>query len=353
MPLYRSVPLVRQRIAYPLCLSAVRGPLLADAIGHKISWGSRLNEDSDSVLMALPAGCGSRKFSGHCTRCVLIPGDRYSAGQAGDGPVLRAPHAELSGVSFIFQVVARVGENPLDTGGRLSRRLLGARLENLLGRGLLPGCDADCSEDRYRAAGRSYFCCGSFPSCGASVCTEEALAGQTHQLLGFFARTQDGHTRNAAADHGHFIATMQARAVLAVLEDLVGQLGLVFDAAKAVLEKEVGDAREQADRLNSVQLGLFDESAEDASAGALALGLGLDDDGAHLAKMRAVKVERAAAEEDAAIGFCDGEVANVFADLGEWTAQQRAIGGERVHQVVDVGGILKEGLTHQHGRPPH
>ena len=68
--------------------------------------------------------------------------------------------------------------------------------------------------------------------------------------------------------------------------------------------------------------------------------------------MRAVEVERAAAEKDAAIGLGDGEVANVFADLGEWALEQRAIGGERIHQIVDVGGVLKQGLTHQHGRPP-
>jgi hypothetical protein len=65
--------------------------------------------------------------------------------------------------------------------------------------------------------------------------------------------------------------------------------------------------------------------AENAAAGALALGFRLDDDGAHLAQMRAVEVQRAAAEKDAAIGFGDGEVANVFADLGEGALEQRAV----------------------------
>jgi hypothetical protein len=53
-------------------------------------------------------------------------------------------------------------------------------------------------------------------------------------LLGFFAGAEDGHAGDAAADHGDFVAAMEARAVLAVLEDLVGQLGLVFDRAEAV-----------------------------------------------------------------------------------------------------------------------
>ena len=99
---------------------------------------------------------------------------------------------------------------------------------------------------------------------------------------------------------------MQARAKLAILENFVRQLGLVFNGAKAVFEKEVGDAREKTDGLDAMLFGFFNERAEDAAAGALALGFRLDDDGAHLSEMRAVEMKRAAAEKDAAIGFGDG-----------------------------------------------
>ncbi len=109
----------------------------------------------------------------------------------------------------------------------------------------------------------------------------------------------------------------QARTALAVLEDLVGQVGLVFDGAEAELEEEVRDAREEAYGLHAVLLGFFDQRAKDAAAGAVALGRRRNHDGAHLGQMRAVEMQRAAAQKDAAIGLGDGEVADVLADLRE------------------------------------
>ena len=137
---------------------------------------------------------------------------------------------------------------------------------------------------------------------------------------------------------------MQARAILAILEDLVGQLGFIFDGAKTILEKEVGYAREEADGLNAVLFGLFDERRENASARALALGPRLDHDGAHFAQVRPVKVQRAAAEEDTAIGEGDGEVADVFANLREGALEQRAVARKRIDQVTDVGGVCESAL---------
>ena len=132
------------------------------------------------------------------------------------------------------------------------------------------------------------------------------------------------------------------------LKILSGSSALSSTVRKSILEKEVGNARKQADRLDAVLFGFFDERAQNASACALALGFGLDDDGAHLAEMRPVKVQRAAAEKDAAIRLGDGEVANVLADFGEGALEQRAVAGERVDQVVDIGGVVQQGLTHQH-----
>ncbi len=68
------------------------------------------------------------------------------------------------------------------------------------------------------------------------------------------------------------------------LKIFVGQLGFVFHGAKTVFEEEVGDAGEEADGLDAVLFGFFDERFEDAAACALALGLGLDDDGADLGR---------------------------------------------------------------------
>ncbi len=72
--------------------------------------------------------------------------------------------------------------------------------------------------------------------------------------------------------------------------------------------------------------GLVNKRGEDAAARALAFGCGHDHDRTHLAQMRSVKVQRAAAQKDAAIGFGDGEVADVFADFGEGALEQRAVG---------------------------
>src|SRR5450631_2601812 len=68
--------------------------------------------------------------------------------------------------------------------------------------------------------------------------------------------------------------------------------------------------------------------------------------------MRTVKVQRPAADKHAAIRLGNREVADVFADLRKGALQQRTIARERVHQVVDVGGVLQQCLTHQHGWPP-
>jgi len=177
-------------------------------------------------------------------------------------------------------------------------------------------------------------------------------AGEADELLGFFAGAEDRHAGDAAADHGDFVATMQARAVLAILEYFVGKLRFVLDDAEAIFEKEVGNAGEEADGLDAVLFGLFNERAKDAATRALALGFRLDDDGADFAEVRTVEVERAAAEEDAAVGLGHGEIADVFADFGEGALEQRAVAGERIHQVVDVRGVLEQGLTHPHGQPP-
>jgi hypothetical protein len=114
---------------------------------------------------------------------------------------------------------------------------------------------------------------------------------------------------------------VEARADLAILEYFVGQLGFVFNDAESIFEKEVGDAREEAYGLDAVQFGFFNQRAENAAACALSLGFRLDYDRADFAQMWAVEVERAAAEEDTAIGFGNSEVADVLAYLRKGTLE--------------------------------
>ncbi len=63
--------------------------------------------------------------------------------------------------------------------------------------------------------------------------------------------------------------------------------------------------------------------------------------------MRAVEVQGAAAQEDAALGFGNCEVPDVLADLGVVPAQQGAVAGERVHQIEDVYRVLQLRLAHR------
>ena len=137
-------------------------------------------------------------------------------------------------------------------------------------------------------------------------------------------RAEDCDLRYRAAHHRYFIAGVEARAGLAVFVDLVGQGGAV-DYAEAEVEEEVGDAGEEADGGDFLLFGLFEESAEETSACALAFGLGLDDDGADLGEVWTVEMERSATEEDTGLGFGDRKVSNVFADFGVVAAEECSV----------------------------
>ena len=87
------------------------------------------------------------------------------------------------------------------------------------------------------------------------------LSAQLHQLLRLVLRSENRDPWNPPAHHRHFIAAVQPRAILAVLEDFVRQLCLVLNGPESVLEKEIWNARKQADRLDAVLLRLFDQRA--------------------------------------------------------------------------------------------
>jgi hypothetical protein len=168
--------------------------------------------------------------------------------------------------------------------------------------------------------------------------------------LGYTTGTQYGDLGQRTTDHGDLVAGVEARAGLAVFVDLVGQGGAVDDA-KAEVEKEVGDAGEEADGGDLLLFGLFEECTEETASGTLAFGFRLNDDGADFGEVGAVEVERSAAEEDTTCfsrdgGFGYGEVADVLADFGIAAAEEGAVTGEGVDQIEDVDGVGKFGFAH-------
>ena len=172
------------------------------------------------------------------------------------------------------------------------------------------------------------------------------------------AWAEDGDVGERAADHGDFVAGVETRAGLAVLVDLVGH-GVAFGDAEAEVLEVVGDAGEEADGDDLVLVGFGDEGFEDGVAGAEAAAVFAHDDGADLGEVRAVEMERAAAEEvvfeDAGLGVGDGavgdgEVADVLADLGVGAAEECAVVGEGVDEVEDVAGVLQARLVNADAR---
>jgi hypothetical protein len=106
-----------------------------------------------------------------------------------------------------------------------------------------------------------------------------------------------------------------------------------------VLE-ESGDAGEETDALDAAGLGLFEEGADEQAAGPVSLAVGLDDDGADLGKVRAVDVEGGTSDELAGAGFDDGEGVDVRADLEVGAAEEGAVAGETVDELMDGAGVL-------------
>jgi hypothetical protein len=117
----------------------------------------------------LPVSCRITKLLCHCIRRDFVRIRKSPAGYIGDEPVLRLSVFELSRVSDVFQIVALVCANALDIGGRISRRLLGAGLENLLGEGILSRSDSDCAANAHRRGHAGRVCGRGFQSGGFAI----------------------------------------------------------------------------------------------------------------------------------------------------------------------------------------
>ncbi len=164
--------------------------------------------------------------------------------------------------------------------------------------------------------------------------------------------TKDGHVGKRTFHHGDLVARVEAWAGLAILVNLVGH-GIAFGNAEAEVLEEGRQACKEAGGGHAVVVRLGQKSSQDGGAGALAAGVRVKDDGANFSQVRAVKVERAAAEElrlGMGVGgelggsweaFGDGEVTDVLAELGVAAAQKGSIAGEGIDEVEDVAGVLK------------
>jgi hypothetical protein len=140
--------------------------------------------------------------------------------------------------------------------------------------------------------------------------------------------------------HGDFVAGVAAGTVHAVFHYFVAQEVTVGDAEVEVFE-EGGNASEEADALDAAGFGLIEEGMDEKAAGAVALGVGPDDDGADLGEVRAVDVEGGAADELAGAGFDDGEGVDVFADFRVGAVEEGAVAGEAFNQVMDGLGVVQ------------
>ena len=154
--------------------------------------------------------------------------------------------------------------------------------------------------------------------------------------------------REFADGHGDFVAGVAPRTVYTVLQHFVAQGPMFGDAEVEVLE-ESGDAGEETDACNAAGFGLIEEGMDEQAAGSVTLGVGMDDDGADLGEVLAVDVEGGTADELAGAGFDDGEGMDVCADFEVGAAEEGAVTGETVNQLMDGAGILQVRFTRSQG----
>ena len=127
---------------------------------------------------------------------------------------------------------------------------------------------------------------------------------------------------------------MKSRTRVAVFVNLVGKI-LALRHRESLARKEIRLAREQADAVHAMPLRLGQQRFHQTSAAAFALRPGRDCDRANFGEVRAIQMQRAAAD-DATIIFEDDEVSDVFANFRQRARQQRAVAGVCRDQVVNL-----------------
>src|ERR1700685_130751 len=153
---------------------------------------------------------------------------------------------------------------------------------------------------------------------------------------------QNRKFRKFATHHGYFVASVKARANMAVFVNLVRQI-LALRGGEAQASEKVWSAREQARAGNAVFFRLCQQRFYQMPATALALLRRRYGDGTDLSQMRAIKMKRAAADNHAAV-FEDNEIAHVLADLGQSARQKSSVAGVGGNQSVNPLGVRENGF---------
>src|SRR5215467_2940047 len=107
---------------------------------------------------------------------------------------------------------------------------------------------------------------------------------------------KNGESRQLAADHRHFVAAVEARTLVAVFVNFVGQVAMLRDGESHARE-EIGDAREQAHAGDLVLLRLREQRFHQHFAAAAALLCRIDGDGTDFRQVHSVEMQRAAAND--------------------------------------------------------
>ena len=124
---------------------------------------------------------------------------------------------------------------------------------------------------------------------------------------------------------------------------------MTFGDAELEALEERGDACEETDALDAAGFGLIEEGVNEQAAGSVSIGVGMDDDGADLCEVRAVDVKSGTTDELARTGFDDSESVDVGADFEVGAAEEGAVAGEAVDQVIDGAGVLQLRFTRSEG----
>ncbi len=189
---------------------------------------------------------------------------------------------------------------------------------------------------------------GHAPGCLSSEFRPELHQVRVMAGLEEATRRHVGWRGQFADGHGGLVAGVAPGTVRTVLRHFVAE-DLTFGDAEVEVFEEGGDAGEETDAADAAGFGLIEEGADEQAAGSVSLGVGADDDGADLGEVRAVDVERGAADELAGGRFDDGEGVNVCADLSVAPGEQGAIVGEAVDELMDGAGILQLRSTRSQG----
>src|SRR5580693_5282302 len=143
---------------------------------------------------------------------------------------------------------------------------------------------------------------------------------------------------------------MESGANVTILVNLIRQI-LALCGRETQASEEFRSAREQASATHAMLLRLREQRLHQVSTTAFALLRGRNSDGADLRQVRAIEMERAAANNRTAV-FQNHEIAYVLANLGQVSGQKGAIASVGGYQTMNPLGVRENCFTRAHGSPP-